>query len=443
MTYGTTVPHPGQHLSQPAGTRPPGADTELPRLLPVHGAVPVDLRTHMSRHGAPPYFGQPGRLIAVLKAAQLTGRGGAAFPVHRKLAAVAEAATQPVVIGNGAEGEPASDKDKSLLWISPHLVLDGLQLAAEAVGSRAVGLYVHRNARLQERLRAAVAERAAAGLDFAPVEIIDAPPRFLAGEESALASRISGEPARPRFKPPRVFERGVTGRPTLVHNVETLAHMALIARYGPRWFRAVGTAEEPGSMLCTLHQADGGRDVVETALGTPLRSLLAIDDGTQAVLSGGYHGAWLPAADAAQMTLSNAQLQPAGAFVGAGVLAALPANRCGIAETARVARYLALESAGQCGPCFNGLPRIAAALDEVASPQPDPRAVADMMRWAGLVEGRGACHHPDGTVRFVRSALDVFRDEIRLHQQGRCVDPARIPFLPLPEDTALDAADWS
>ncbi len=450
MTYGTTVPHaapfPGPQQGRttrtgPAGTRtqPPG---DLPRLLPVHGAVPVDLHTHLSRYAAPPYFGHPGKLIPVLKAAGLTGRGGAAVPVHRKLQAVAEARTQPVVIGNGAEGEPASDKDKSLLWISPHLVLDGLQLAAEAVGSQAVALYVHRNTRLQERLRTAVAERAAARIDVAPVEIIDAPPRFLAGEESALASRISGQPAMPRFKPPRVFERGVVGRPTLVHNVETLGHIALIARYGPAWFRAAGTPQEPGSMLCTLHQADGRRDVVETELGTPLRDLLRLE-GTQAVLSGGYHGAWLPAADAARMTLSNEHLQAAGAFVGAGVLVALPAGRCGIAETARVTRYLALESAGQCGPCFNGLPRIAAALDEVASPRPDPRAVTDMIRWAGLVEGRGACHHPDGTTRFVRSALHVFRDEIANHADGRCVDPARQPFLPLPADTALGAADWN
>ena len=472
MTYGTTVPYPahggrgqqrgaaphrgagpyggpvrhsgpGQQATEPPGGQPGGRPQDMPRLLPVHGAVPVDLRTHLAQYGTPPYLGQPGRLIPVLKAAGLTGRGGAAFPVHRKLAAVAQAATHPVVIGNGAEGEPASDKDKSLLWISPHLVLDGLQLAAEAVGSASVGLYVHRNARLQERLRAAVAERAAAGLDAAPVEIIDAPPRFLAGEESALASRVSGEPAMPRFKPPRVFERGVVGRPTLVQNVETLAHLALITRYGPHWFRSVGTAEEPGSMLCTLHQPDGRRDVVETPLGTPLRHLLLLGEGTQAVLSGGYHGAWLPASDAARMTLSDAQLRPAGAFVGAGVLVALPADRCGIAEAARVARYLALESAGQCGPCFNGLPRIAAAMDEVASPQPDPRAVTDMLRWAGLVEGRGACHHPDGTTRFIRSALNVFADEIDRHARGRCVDPARRPFLPLPSGTALDAADWS
>jgi NADH:ubiquinone oxidoreductase subunit F (NADH-binding) len=471
MTHGTTVPYPARH-GQPRGPVPhrgpaphhgparagapgphgpqvaepaagPQDGRDLPRLLPVHGAVPVDLRTHVARYGAPPYTGQTGRLIPVLQASGLTGRGGAAFPVYRKLAAVAEARTRPIVVGNGAEGEPASDKDKSLLWISPHLVLDGLQLAAEAVGSGEVGLYVHRNARLQERLRAAVAERAAAGLDRAPVEIIDAPPRFLAGEESALASRVSGEPAMPRFKPPRVFERGVVGRPTLVQNVETLAHLALIARYGPRWFRGVGTAEEPGSMLVTVHQPDGRRDVVEAPLGIPLRHLLRLDEDTQAVLSGGYHGAWVPAADAARMTLSNADLRPAGAFVGAGVLVGLPAGRCGIAETARVARYLALESAGQCGPCFNGLPRIAAAMDEVASPQPDPRAVTDMMRWATLVDGRGACHHPDGTVRFIRSALRVFADEIDRHTRGRCVDPSRQPFLPLPDDTALDAADWS
>ena len=280
--------------SRTGGSRTGGGGAGLPRLLPAHGAVPVDLRTHLARHGEPPYQGQRGRLIHELEAAQLTGRGGAAFPVYRKLTAVATARTQPIVVGNGAEGEPASDKDKSLLWISPHLVLDGLQLAAEAVGSTTVGLYVHRDPRLMERLRVAIAERAAARVDLFPVEIIDAPPRFLAGEESALANRASGGPAMPRFKPPRVFERGVVGRPTLVQNVETLAHIALIVRYGARWFRAAGTAGEPGSMLCTLHQADGSRNVVETELGTPLRALVQLGEHTQAVLCGGYHAPGCP-----------------------------------------------------------------------------------------------------------------------------------------------------
>jgi len=403
----------------------------------------VDLAAHLARHGPPPYRGAAGLLIADVAAAGLTGRGGAAFPTHRKLAAAMARGPAPVVIGNGAEGEPASGKDKSLLWICPHLVLDGLQLAAEAVGSRSAGLYVHRDERLHRRLREAVSERATAGIDRWGVELIGAPPRFLAGEESALASRASGGAARPRYKPPRISERGVAGRPTLVQNVETLAHLALIARYGASWFRAAGTAGEPGTMLVTLHLPDGGTGVAEVPLGIPLRDLLGSPAGAvQAVLVGGYHGAWLPAGDALRLPLANEALRPLGAAVGAGVVAALPDGRCGIAETARVAGYLALESAGQCGPCFNGLPRMATALEHLAGPGAAPQVLADIRRWAGLVEGRGACHHPDGTTRFIRSALRVFSAEIALHQRGRCSGRPGRPFLPLPGEPPLERAHW-
>ncbi len=441
MTGTLTLPYPP--LPAPPGGPPTGAPPPgVPRLLPAHGAVPVDLRTHLQRHGTVPYRGAARRLIPEVEAAGLTGRGGAAFPVHRKLAAVASGGPGAVVIGNGAEGEPASSKDKSLLWISPHLVLDGLQLAAEAVGSRTVGLYVHRNDRLLRHLAAALAQRQAAGTDRFAVELIEAPPRFLAGEESALASVTAGGPALPRLKPPRLSQRGVAGRATLVQNVETLAHLALIARYGAAWFRTVGTPAEPGSMLATLHQAGGRVDVVETTLGTPLRDLLALGGHTGAVLAGGYHGAWLTMTEAAQLTLSNASLNPAGAAAGAGVLAALPAGRCGLAETARVVRYLALESAGQCGPCFNGLPRMATALAELAGPAPRPAVLADLERWCGLVTGRGACHHPDGTVRLVRSALRVFSGEIERHATGACTGLSTRQFLPLPAAPAFDDADW-
>ncbi|MBO0776366.1 MAG: hypothetical protein J2P34_08615, partial [Actinobacteria bacterium] len=262
-------------MARPAGPLADGGPG-LPRLLPDHGAVPVGLAAHLHRHGMLPYRGGARRLIPEVAAAGLTGRGGAAFPVHRKLAAVAGHQARPVVIGNGAEGEPASNKDKSLLWISPHLVLDGLQLAAEAVGSPTAGLYVHRTGRLTRQLATALAERAAAGVDRVPVELIGAPPRFLAGEATALASVTAGGAALPGFKAPRLSARGVAGRPTLVQNVETLAHLALIARYGAAWFRSAGTAAEPGSMLVTLHQANGRVDVVETTPGTPLRHLLAL-----------------------------------------------------------------------------------------------------------------------------------------------------------------------
>jgi NADH:ubiquinone oxidoreductase subunit F (NADH-binding) len=426
----------------------PAGGSGLPRLLPSpsHNG---DLAGHLGLHGPVPYRGSAGALIAEVRAAGLTGRGGAAFPVHRKLEAVAAARPgRAIVVGNGAEGEPASHKDEALLFLAPHLVLDGLQLAAEAVGAGRAVLYVRGDLRARTRLDDYLPERDAYGLDRVPVEIVWSPRRFLAGEESALASRISGGPAVPRFTPPRVFERGVDGRPTLVQNVETLAHLALIARYGPGWFRAMGTPDEPGTMLCTLRQASGSVDVAEAALGTPLGSLLDLPavkgdgEGGGAVLVGGYHGAWLPAAQAAQLTLSNAQLRPAGAFTGAGVLAALPADRCGLIESARVARYLALESAGQCGPCRSGLPSIAAAMAELAGRRPEPGVLDDLTRWAGLVEGRGACHHPDGTVRFLRSALRVFSPEIRLHQQGRCSAGTDRPFLPVPAGPSTEA-DWS
>jgi NADH:ubiquinone oxidoreductase subunit F (NADH-binding) len=418
----------------------------LPRLLPPAGQPGYGLPAHLRRHGPVPYRGGAARLIAEVRAAGLTGRGGAAFPAYRKLEAVAAGGPgRTVVVANAAEGEPASHKDQALLSLAPHLVLDGLQLAAEAVGAARAVLYIRRDLRASTQVDRRIAEREAHGLDRAAVEIVSAPTRFLAGEESALANLVSGGEAVPRFTPPRVFERGVDGRPTLVQNAETLAQLALIARYGPAWFAAVGTADEPGSMLCTLRQADGSVNVAEAAIGTPLAYLLELTGRPSAVLVGGYHGAWVPAAQAAGLCLSNAALRPLGAFTGAGVLAALPAGRCGLVETARVARYLALESAGQCGPCLNGLPRIATALAELAGRarrRPDPRVIGDLSRWAGLVERRGACHHPDGTVRFVRSALRVFAGEVRQHGQGRCTAASTRPFLPVPAGPST-GADWS
>jgi NADH:ubiquinone oxidoreductase subunit F (NADH-binding) len=428
-----------------------GGDTaypDLPRLLPSRGEHLEEGRAHYAKHGSLPYQGGPGRLMRDLQAAGLTGRGGAAFPVHRKLTAVLEAAASshrsPVVVANGAESEPASDKDATLLWLAPHLVLDGLQLAAEAVGADQAILYTHADRRddVGRRLGNALAERRAAGIDMVPVGLAEAPPRFLAGQETALVSHLGGGPAVPTFIPPRITERGLGNAPTLVQNVETLAHLALIARHGPRWFRTAGTPNEPGSMLCTVRNPDGQPRIAEVPLGAPLRELLGDLPQDSAVLIGGYHGAWIPAAHAAKLTLDNASLGKAGASVGAGILITLPRDRCGLAETARAVRYLALESAGQCGPCLNGLPRIAAALAELAGARPQARTRADVERWAGLVAGRGACHHPDGTVRLVRSALTTFAGELGRHERGRCGATSSKPFLPIPRETARTEEDW-
>ncbi len=438
-----------------------GAATELPRLLPPpedKNKNAHDWHAHVDRHGRLPYRDRPGILTGDVEASGLTGRGGAAFPVHRKLRAVAEAASRrrrpPAVIANGAESEPASDKDATLLWLSPHLVLDGLQLAAEAVGADTAILYTHVNrghdvgARLRDALRA----RQAAGVDRVPVQLAAAPARFLSGQETALLSHLSGGPAIPTFMPPRITERGLRGAPTLVQNAETLAHLALIARKGPGWFRGVGTKAEPGSMLATVRRADGQPRISEVPLGMPLKDLLAGIDQPRdfhqqsTVLIGGYHGTWLTANEARQLTLDNHSLARAQARVGAGVVIVLPPDRCGLVETARVVRYLALESAGQCGPCLNGLPRIAAALAEIAwakgANKPRPQLIADIQRWSGLVTGRGACHHPDGTTRLVWSALRTFAPEVDLHRRGLCSATNTRSFLPIPKDAARSETDW-
>ena len=431
--------------------RPPASG--LPRLLPLVPGVPEDLRAHLARYGRPPYRGGPGMLIGAVEQAGLTGRGGAAFPVHRKLSAVARGRGRKVIVANGAESEPASRKDALLLRAAPNLVLDGLALAAEAIGASEAHLYLP--AALSPALSRVLAQRSAAGLDFVRVKITEAPPRFLAGQESALVNRLGGAAAVPVFAPPRVSERGLGGAPTLVQNVETLAHLALIARYGPRWFRALGTAGEPGSMLATVHTKDGAQ-VIEAEIGVPMRTLLPAGTDVQAVLIGGFHGTWLPAALLDTLTLDNQSLRPLGAALGAGLVAALPAGRCGLAEAARVARYLAAESAGQCGPCLNGLPAMAAALAELAGPGPRQQARADLERWTGpanLVAGRGACHHPDGTVRFVRSTLAVFGAELARHAQGQCSAVNHqaagrtvanyAPFLPVPGGMPTTEDDWT
>jgi len=408
----------------------------LPRLLPPVPGTAEDLNAHLARFGPRPRASGagPGRaFIEAVRQAGLTGRGGAAFPVYRKLSGVHAAPGPKSAVANGAESEPASRKDAALLWHAPHLVLDGLQLAAEAAGATALYLYLHAGTR--RHIEKALAERA--GADELPVTIVEAPRRFLAGQETALVSRINGGPALPTYTPPRPSDRGVRRTPTLVQNTETLAHLALIARHGPAWFRTAGTAAEPGTMLVTLHTHRGTK-VTETEIGTSLHHL--INDTHQAVLIGGYHGTWL---EAGRMpALDNHTLRQHSAALGAGVIAALPDGYCGLRETARVVRYLAAESAGQCGPCLNGLPRIALAMAELAGPRPSARTRADLDRWAGLAEGRGACHHPDGAVRFVRSALTTFAAELGEHASGRCTATTRDSFLPVPNGAPTEESDW-
>jgi NADH:ubiquinone oxidoreductase subunit F (NADH-binding) len=250
---------------------------------------------------------------------------------------------------------------------------------------------------------------------------------FVAGQESALVSQINGRPAIPGDPLVPVFRRGVDERPTLVLNAETLAQLALVARFGATWFRSLGLDDDPGTFLATISASNptvmAHPGVLEVPRGTPLREVLRAGDTdltrVAAVLVGGYHGAWVPAT-ALDVPLARPALAAFGATPGAGVLHVLDHDTCPLRMAATVAGYLAGQSARQCGPCVNGLPRMASTLQRLASPGAPAGLVAEVDRLRLLVNGRGACAHPDGTARFVASTMRVFSDHVDDHLNGTC-----------------------
>jgi len=426
----------------------PRAAPSVRRVLdhvPPPGAW-ADLHQHRAQAGALPHVRtEPdGRLLAEVDRSGLRGRGGAGFPTSIKLRAVAKGRPQRIVVANGTEGEPASAKDKLLLANAPHLVIDGALVAAAAVGASEIFLCVDRTATTAlEAVHRALAERAALEPPAVPIRVAATPPRYVAGEETALVNWLNGADARPTVVPPRPFERGVKGRPTLVDNVETLCHLALIARHGADWFRELGTADEPGTTLLTLSGAVKRPGIYEVPMGRALGRVLE-DAGAPAdaaVLAGGYFGTWLPTADVAGLALANGALRPLGASIGCGVVAVLPPGSCGIAETARVLGWLANETAGQCGPCVNGLGAVADTMAAVSTGRADRHDGQRLLRWAGQIEGRGACRLPDGAVRLLRSALGVFATDLDHHLGGHPCPAARHNrVLPLPHQR--EVMEW-
>jgi len=378
------------------------------------------------------------RLIDEVERSGLAGRGGAGFPTGRKLRSVAGGAGPAVMVANGSEGEPASHKDRLLLLRAPHLVLDGIALAAFAIGATEAYLVVHgTDSRLIASLEGAIQAREVAGIDPVAIEVIGIDKRYVASEQTAIVQYINGGPGLPTFAPRRTHERGVANRPTAVNNVETLAHLALIARYGHAWFRETGMPEAPGTALVTISGAIERPGVYEIELGTPIGEVISLAGGPaerpQAVLTGGYFGTWLPADVAWTVPMSYPGLRSVGAAMGAGVLILLPETSCGLAETGRVVRYLADEGAGQCGPCIFGLPALADALADLAHQGRRRDAARQIASLLPLIEGRGACRHPDGATQLAASALTAFSRDACWHDlEGPCFAARRPPLLPVP-----------
>jgi NADH:ubiquinone oxidoreductase subunit F (NADH-binding) len=405
---------------------------------------PTDLAGHISTLGRLPLPAVVdgtwrSAFAADLEASGLAGRGGAAFPAALKLAVARRSGSGGLVAVNGMEGEPASDKDKLLLLRAPHLVLDGAQLLAAACGADQVVVCIPagRDA-VAGAVTAAIAERAAGSYGAVAERVVRPPDRFVAGEESALAGWLDHGHSLPSFRPEKGIALRIGPRPVLVHNTETLAHVAMIARCGPAHFRRHGIVEEPGTTLLTLSGAVAHPGVIEADRGTPLLDLVARAEPVhppQALLVGGYGGTWV-GPDYFETPYASLSLRTIGASAGVGIVIALGPAACGIAESARIAHYMAGQSAGQCGPCVYGLPAIADDLSRLAAGRADARLVDRLTRRLAEVNGRGACRHPDGVVAMVRSALAVFAADVAAHIDGapcpHAAAPTVLRFPPAP-----------
>ncbi|MFB9675356.1 NADH-ubiquinone oxidoreductase-F iron-sulfur binding region domain-containing protein [Streptosporangium vulgare] len=402
----------------------------------------MDLAEHRDMHGtAPSMSGE--ELAALADEVDMRGRGGAAFPFARKVRAVMDKKADKVVLVNAAEGEPASSKDTMLLTRTPHLVIEGALLAAGAIGAKQVVIATVEGGMGQASVAAAVEER---GIS-AQVRVVGIVERFISGEGGALVRSVNGLVGEPPGRKVRAVESGVNGLPTLLSNAETYAQLAVLATLGAERYADVGTAREPGTVLLTVGGSAKAPAVVEVATGTPLYAVL---DACQAstgdgVLVGGYHGAWLHADAAAVATVSRQGIAEAGGQLGAGIIVPLGGETCPLGETVRVAKYLAAQSSGQCGPCRLGLPDVAQSMAELVNGSAS--ALDELRSRAASVKGRGACFHPDGTSRFVLSALDAFPEDIEEHLlRGSCGRQV-LGVLPLPpqenEPEVKLTVDWT
>lgn len=372
-----------------------------PRLLAGLDRGRLDLHQHLCTHGTPPTLTRT-QYAELAEAVGLRGRGGAAFPVALKLRDLPARGIEAVVV-NGSESEPVSRKDRLLLTHSPHLVLDGAVGLAQALKAPHVLIAVHDPAAVAS-VRQALMERD----DQVAVEVSETPDRFVAGEARAVLRSLEGGPAIPPGRRVLPTRQGYHRRPTFLSNVETFAQLAVLARLGSRGFSSTGLTSEPGTQLLTIAGAVQHPGVIETPTGVPLDTVLQFAGAQPGpVLLGGYHGRWLPKTTG--VTLQRPE-------VSAGIILALGPDTCPLGEVHRVAQWLASQSAGQCGPCVFGLASLVDDFGRLVAG--DPQGWHNAHRHLGLIPGRGACAHPDGSARFLTSALEVFGDDVRRHLSG-------------------------
>ena len=375
------------------------------------------LRAHRARVGAAPVLTRA-ELVALTDAVDVRGRGGAGFPFATKLRAMGAGRAGPVVV-NASEGEPASAKDTALLLTAPHRVLDGAVVAARALGVREVRVVTPGDRpAVGAAVREAVAERRAAG-ERVRWRLHEADPVFVAGQARAVLELLAGRENRPVTSWAPEAVSGHRGRPTLLSNAETFAHVGLLAALGAAAYTELGREGHVGTTLLTITLPERTDPVVrEVPAGARWTEVLPAYALASPVLLGGFHGTWVPAGGLVGSSVDRQALAADGWALGAGVVIPAPTDTCPVDVTSHVVAYLASQSAGRCGPCWNGLPELAVEVRRLATGVAG--SLDAIVSTLGLLERRGACAHPDGTVRLVRSLLSASGDEVLAHLGGVC-----------------------
>jgi NADH-quinone oxidoreductase subunit F len=389
-------------------------------------------------------------VVDVIARSGLRGRGGAGFPTGRKWRSLADATGgRRFVVANGAEGEPGTWKDRAVLRHDPWSVLEGVAIAAHAIG--AGDAYVATKASYTAEVDALTA--AAEGLTGAgmlgelAITIVRGPDAYLYGEETALLEVIEGGDPLPRVLAP--YQQGLFAgaprsgwgtttaarsggevNPTLVNNVETLAHAAWILRHGPDAFRELGTDDTPGTLLVTVAGDVVAPGVFEVAAGTPLRAVIeraggvAAGRAVQVVLAGVAVGALGPAE--LDLPLAHDAFRAAGSGLGSAGFLVFDDTACVVDVARRASRFLATESCGQCPPCKLGSTAISEVLDRLVDLVAEERELGEVQRWLGSVTDGARCALAAEERDVVSSLLRGFPEEFARHLEGRCTAPRRL-----------------
>jgi NADH-quinone oxidoreductase subunit F len=380
----------------------------------------------------------PEDVIKEVSNAGLRGRGGAAFPTGKKWSLTRECAELPrYLVMNGGEDEPGSKKDRVLMENLPHLVIEGVILAAYATGASKAYLYINANYETAiNSITDALAEAKQAGYwgenvlgsNFSlDIEITPAPHNYVAGEDTAALEVIEGKKAWPRQKPPFPVAVGLFGKPTAVNNVETLANAPPILLHGADWYRGFGTAESSGTMIFSLNDDVNRPGVYELPFGTPLRYLIEECGGgmkggrkIKAIMPAAPSSAFL-AADKIDTPLDHSSMREAGSALGCGVVRLVPEGSCIVEEVLKISEFFTAESCGQCPACRMETNTLTSLLKKVLQGQGGQPILEQFGKVLAFNKGKGFCNLIAMPGPPIESALKLFPEDFRTHlATGKC-----------------------